>query len=59
MRRDYGKVFDIPFNSKNKYQARTPRFDGFFFADEAVPRRSTCTASRLILKMMTTIVRST
>ena len=22
MRRDFGKVFDIPFNSKNKYQAR-------------------------------------
>ena len=37
MRRDYGKVFDIPFNSKNKYQVHvhcesqdpesTPRHD--------------------------------
>jgi len=25
MRRDFGKVFDIPFNSKNKYQARPRR----------------------------------
>ena len=31
MRRDYGKVFDIPFNSKNKYQARPRRFEVLWF----------------------------
>ena len=53
MRRDLGKVFDIPFNSKNKYQARLgvrrdvsrtvdlwrPFIDLSSFLYDAVPRR--------------------